>query len=101
MDDEASRGRQGTHLNEDIGWMIHGRLARIRCCLTRSLMWDFFEPNNFIANRLSVEPKMFESWFFTQPDLNSLFTDVLHKFKIINFPLNLPWYHYNSAGQRA
>ena len=65
------------HLKVDIGWMIQAR--ETRCLILVSFMKAFLEPNSFIASRLSVGPKICCSWFFTQPDLNSLFTEVLRK----------------------
>ena len=47
---------------------------------TRSFIKAFFEPNNFMANLLSVGAKMFWSWFLTQPGLDSLETEFLEIF---------------------
>ena len=79
------------HLKVDMGWMIQG--LDTRGLIRDSFMKAFFDPNSFIASRLSVGPNMFWSWFFTHPDLNSLLTEVLRKWFSVRlwiFPFK-PW----------
>ena len=67
------------YLKLEQGWIIQWPIA---FCRTRSFMRAFFEPNNFIANLLSVGAKIFWSWFLTQPGFDSHETEFLEKEKI-------------------
>ena len=62
------------NLKLEQGWMIQ---CPISFCLTLSFISAFFDPNNFIANLLSVGAKMFCSWFLTQFGFDSLETEFL------------------------
>ena len=64
------------YLKLEQGWIIQWPIA---FCRTLSFIKAFFDPNNFIANLLSVGAKMFWSWFLTQPGFDSLETEFLRK----------------------
>ena len=78
------------YLKLEQGWIIQWPIA---FCRTLSFIKAFFEPNNFIANLLSVGAKMFWSWFLTQPGFDSLETEFLRK-KDLTFIIFYPLWGY-------
>ena len=74
------------NLKLEQGWMIQ---CPISFCLTLSFISAFFDPNNFIANLLSVGAKMFCSWFLTQFGFDSLETEFLGRIGQTQVPVLL------------
>ena len=85
-----SRRSGKIHLNWDIGWITQfwtrfcrtltlGLTTWPKQKLTFGLISAFFEPKSFIASLLSLGPKIWSSWDFTHPCLDSLHTDALNR----------------------
>ena len=77
---------KATRLKLEQGWMIQ---CPISFCRTLSFISAFFDPNNFIANLLSVGAKMFCSWFLTQFGFDSLETEFLGRIGQTQVPVLL------------